>query len=321
MIAEKKNGNEAITAEAIGAAVTTVVNVLIRNGVMDAADGMVSLYPPTMATEQREAVREASDSIDQVKDDIEDESTSADSSDLFDIIAEIERKCLELKKEVPDYVRTDYECSLPGFFEFMGDTDAISILNDYFGDAYVSDEEESLRNLKASVEVLRETNRLREARGHEPLEVSSVMMAIAAIDADAVLRTGDSPQIYNVSEITGIGDDTPLAWLADEEEHFINRTQGSVSRYAAIMADHRSVMGASVIGEHSIYCQTFDWWASEHAYDGLRKGKMTVEEYCSKMDIFMKLVEIRKLEDSICRINDAIHELEQCNAQITNKGE
>ena len=80
-------------------------------------------------------------------------------------------------------------------------------------------------------------------------------------------------------------------------------------------------MGASVIGEHSIYCQTFDWWASEHAYDGLRKGKMTVEEYSSKMDVFMKLVEIQKLEDRICRINDAIHDLEQCDTQITNKGE
>lgn len=321
MIAEQKNGNEGIIAEAVGAAVTAAVNVLILNGVMDAADGMVSLYPPTMAGEQHEADKKDIDSIDQVKDDFGDEGADTGSSDLFEKIAEIERKCLELKKEVPAYARTDFECSLMGFFEFMGDTDAVSILKDYFGDAYVSDEEESLRNLKASVEVLRETNRLREARGHEPLEVSSVMMAIAAIDADAVLRTGDSPQIYNVSEITGIGDDTPLAWLADEEEHFINRTQGSVSRYAAIMADHRSVMGASVIGEHSIYCQTFDWWASEHAYDGLRKGKMTVEEYCSKMDIFMKLVEIRKLEDSICRINDAIHELEQCNAQIINKGE
>lgn len=321
MIAVQKTGNEGIIAEAIGAAVTAAVNVLISNGVMDTADGMVSLYPPTMAREQQEAEKEDSDLANQAKDDSGDESTGAGSGDLFDKIAEIERKCLELKKEVPDYVRTDYECSLPGFFEFMGDTDAIGILNDYFGDAYVSDEEESLRNLKASVEVLRETNRLREARGHEPLEVSSVMMAIAAIDADAVLRTGDSPQIYNVSEITGLGDDTPLAWFADEEECFMNRTQGNVSRYASIMADHRSVMGASVIGEHSIYCQTFDWWASEHAYDGLRRGKMTVEEYSSKMDVFMKLVEIQKLEDRICRINDAIHDLEQCDTQITNKGE
>ena len=55
MIAVQKNGNEAIIAEAVGAAVTAAVNVLILNGVMDAADGMVSLYPPTMAGEQHEA--------------------------------------------------------------------------------------------------------------------------------------------------------------------------------------------------------------------------------------------------------------------------
>lgn len=320
MIAEQNTENM-IIAEVIGAAITAAVDVLIRNGIKDAADGMVSLNPPTIARNQHSAEKKVTESTEQDHDDFSAEDAADSSSDIFDKISGIERRCLELKKEVPVYTRTDYECSLTGFFEYMGDPDAVSILKDYFGDAYVSDEEQSLRDLRASIEVLRETNRLREARGHDPLEVSSVMMAIAAIDADAVLRTGDSPQIYNVSEITGLGDDTPLAWFADEEECFMNRTHGNVSRYAAIMADHRSVMGASVIGKHSIYCQTFDWWASEHAYDGLRRGKMTVEEYSSKMDVFMKLVEIQKLEDRICRINDAIHELEQCNAQITNKGE
>ena len=320
MIAEQ-NAENMIIAEVISAAITAAVDVLIRNGIMDAADGMVSLNPPTISRNQHSAEKKVTESTEQDHDDFSAEDAADSSSDIFDKISGIERRCLELKKEVPVYTRTDYECSLAGFFEYMGDPDAVSILKDYFGDAYVSDEEQSLRDLRASIEVLRETNRLREARGHDPLEVSSIMMAIAAIDADAVLRTGESPLIYNVSEVTGVGDDTPLAWFADEEERYVNRTQGTVNRYASIMADHRSVMGASVIGEHSIYCQTFDWWASEHAYDGLRKGKMTVEEYSSKVDVFVKLIEIRKLEDSICKINDAINYLDQFDAQINIKGE
>lgn len=337
---------ERMISEVIGTAVTAAVKVMISRGIISAEEGMVSLDPPgapTIVDEDTAYDTELEDEPEDTADtEVEPQPVAVDTEKEADPDTEVEpqpddsrqdidtrQKEIEqfwalcgnlvedserikvLRRQLPIGMGIDYECSLRGFFEYLGDEDAIQILRDNFGDEPHGDDPEALKDLVSAMEVLRETNRQRSLLHRRPLNVSSIMMAIAAVDAEAVLQTGDSPRAYNVSENIGAGDDEPLGWFKEEEERYLKRREGNVSRYTALVAKNRSVMGAAVIGNQQIYCQTFDWWASEQAYDGLRKGMMTVEDYSRKVEEFQQFMEIRQLEDHITKLYTVISELEE----------
>ena len=140
-----------------------------------------------------------------------------------------ENTLAQLESETEE-VRNQIQKGSLGFFESMGYTDAVRVINEGINkhqSTNLGDENDatSLENMKATLEYIKECNELRKQHGLNELQVNAQLMAIAQVQtnhtSNALGGTGHS-QLYNVGENLAYGDpadgyDAFNAWYTKEK--------------------------------------------------------------------------------------------------------
>ena len=175
----------------------------------------------------------------------------------------------------------DYDKGSYGFFEYMGATDAINILDNSRYASYTHKGEvtdaTNLENMKAAISWMRECNRLRKLHGLSELKVTYELMAMAQANANySDTNTNHSQQFY-VGENLAWGYRNPFdGWYTEEKKSYDAGIQdwNEVGHYLNIINGTYETTGFAVNTRGTwygiTYSQVFD-------YDG--QNTMTIDEF------------------------------------------
>ena len=199
-----------------------------------------------------------------------------------------------------------------GFFESQGSTESLNIVTGKDGNTKygasktnlgAADDATNLQNMKKSIEIVKETNRLRALNGLAALKITDRLMAMSQIQTNWSRYQVQHSQMYNVGEnlawsygITG-GNYSAFGGWYDEELAIFNRTKtcdSSTGHYCNIVDGKSGVqnMGYTITGAavgdsftgygDETYGQTFSqtgWNPNDKTY--------TPDEYLALLDAYI----------------------------------
>lgn len=184
---------------------------------------------------------------------------------------------LQSAKNKLEEAQAEYDKGSFGFFEYVGASDALNVLNNCRYSSYTNKGSETdatnLENMKASFNYIRECNSLREQEGIDPvsggtlgtLKVSDYMMAAAQADANYSLTNIGHARQFDVGENLAWGYSDPfVGWYDREKQQYLSGISEFevVGHYLNIVTSSYAVTGFAVAqgGSYGIeHAQTFTY--------------------------------------------------------------